>query len=279
MLCLPFMVSLSSRRYAPKFDIMTKKVFLLTLSLLFTSCFDHKANLQKFIPKDDDTFARRFIEVVSNGDYVTAQQMLDTSGGGENAAKELRALHEFILHGKALSIDPIGCNIVNMKGDTRTNISYQIHFPDSWAVGNVYVGRKSGVSCILGSHFQQVPDSLEVLNRFTLHGKSPIHYAVLAACIAIPAFILYTLVVCIRSCILRKWLWTVFILFGIFQLSFDWTSGRIDIQPISILLFGETVIRASPYSAWVLSCGVPLGAIIFLSRRRKLIVLDDTQEE
>ena len=255
---------------------MAKKFLLLALSALLVGC-DQKALLQKFIPKEDDAFARRFIEVVRVGDYAAAQQMLDSTVRGEEAAKGLQALHEVIAHGEPVAVETIGCNVQSLQGTRKTNLSYQIHFLDAWAVGNVYLEQKGDTSFVFASRFQPTPDSLEVLNRFSIRGKPPMHYAVLAACIAIPVFILYTLVVCIRSRVRRKWLWIIFILFGVFQLRLDWASGRFDLQPISFLLFGASAFRASPYAAWVLGCAVPLGAIIFLLRRRNLILPDAKQ--
>jgi hypothetical protein len=257
---------------------MIKNVFLFILSLFLVACFDQKALLQRFIPKDDDTFARHFVEMVRKGDYVAAQQTLDSTVRSDETIKGLQTLHEIFAHGEPLAFDTIGCDIVTSQGTRRTNLNYQIHFPDSWVVGNVYLERKSDSIHILSSRFQPIADSLEVLNRFSLRGKQPFQYVVLAACIIIPLFILYTLVVCIRSRVRRKWLWIIFILIGFFQLRVDWTSGRFDLQPLSFALFGASALRASPYAPWVLGCAVPIGAIIFLARRRKLTLPNPAQD-
>jgi len=242
--------------------------------MVLSGC-DQKAWLKKFIPESDDIFARHFIDAVRAGDYGAAEQMLDPALQGEKAATGLQELHGVLAHSAPISMEPIGCRVfVNTtgKGTTRTtSLTYQIHFPDSWAVGEVYLGHNPA-AYVLGSHFRPIPDSLEVLNRFTLAGKSGAQYVFFAACIAIPLFILFALVVCIRSRVRRKWLWIVFILFGFGQVRLDWATGRFDFQSISFLLFGASAFRASPYAAWVLGCAVPLGAIIFLALRRKLII-------
>ena len=104
------------------------------------------------------------------------------------------------------------------------------------------------------------------------------HYLVFAACIAVPAFILVALVVCIRSRIRRKWLWIIFILLGFVQFRFDWATGHFEIQPISFALFGASAFRPSPYAPWILGFAIPVGAIIFLVSRRRLLLGDATQE-
>ncbi len=254
---------------------------LVVIGLLLAGC-DQKALLQKFVPKDDDAFARRFLDAVRAGDYSVADQMLDASLRGEKSASGFHDLNGVLAHGEPISVEVIGSNVftnASTQGTTRTtNLSYQIHFPDSWAAGNVVVGHPSGAMSVLGSHFQPIPDSLESLNRFTFAGKSFVHYLVFAACIAVPAFILVTLVVCIRSRIRRKWLWIIFILLGFVQFRFDWSSGQFAVQLISFALFGASFFRTSPYAPWILGFAIPVGAILFLLLRRRLLIDNATKE-
>ncbi|HEY0257950.1 MAG TPA: hypothetical protein VGC39_10945 [Candidatus Methylacidiphilales bacterium] len=152
----------------------------------------------------------------------------------------------------------------------KTVLYYQIQYPHAWLAGNVLLERESGNLLVLGAHFNPIKDSLEVLNRFTLEGKGPLHYVVLALTVLIPLFILYALILCIRSPIRRKWLWILFILFGFLKLRFDWTSGLYDFQLLSVSLFGAGVFQSGPYSPWIFSLAIPVGAIVFLSLRRRL---------
>lgn len=232
---------------------------LLVIGVLLTGC-DQKALLQKFVPKDDDAFARRFLDVVRAGDYAAADQMLDTSLRGEKSSSGLHELSGVLAHGEPMSVEVIGCNLftnASSQGSTRTtNLSYQIHFQDSWAAGNVLIGHPSGAASVLGSHFQPIPDSLEVLNRFTFAGKSFVHYLVFAACIIEPTLVVIALVVCILSRIRRKWLWIIFILLGFVQFRFDWASGHFDVQPISFALFGASAFRPSSYAPWILGFAI-----------------------
>jgi hypothetical protein len=250
------------------------------MALLLAGC-DPKALLNRFVPKDDDAFARHFLDVVRAGDYAAADQMLDASLRNENPASGLHDLNGLLAHGEPLSVEVIGCNVfanASAKDTTRTtNLSYQIRFPGSWAAGFVVVAHPAGTATILGARFQPIPDSLEVLNGFTFKGKSVIHYLVFAACIAVPVLILAALVVCIRSRIRRKWLWVIFILLGFMQTRLNWTTGHFEVQPISFVLFGVSAVRPSLYAPWILGFGIPVGAIAFLVSRRKLL-LDDVPQ-
>jgi hypothetical protein len=261
---------------------MSRKLRLLVfLGLLLAGC-DQKDLLRKIAPKDDDAFARRFLDAVRAGDYTAADQMLVPSLRDAKSESGLREINHVLAHGEPVSVEIIGCNLftnASSQGTTRTtNLSYQIRFPDAWAAGNIAVGHQGGATAIVDSHFQSIPNSLEVLNRFTFAGKSAVHYLVFAVCLAVPLLILVTLIICIRSRIRRKWLWIIFILLGFIQFQFDWASGHFSVQPISFLLFGASAFRASPYAPWMLGFAVPVGAIIFLVSRRKLL-LDDATEQ
>ena len=240
--------------------------------LLFAGC-DYKALIEKNLPKEDDAIARRFLELVRTGDYVAADQMLDASLRGEKSETGFRELNSVLAHGEQLSVEVIGLHLFsNFPGDTkRTALTYQIRFADRWAVGTVTVQRVSGDATILGARFNWVPDSLESIHQFTFSGKTVGHYLVLAICIAVPVFIIFALVVCIRTPLRRrKWLWIIFILLGIGKFQLAWTSGLFGVQILSVSLLGAGMLRSSPYASWILSFGVPLGAIVFLAMRRKL---------
>jgi hypothetical protein len=114
--------------------------------------------------------------------------------------------------------------------------------------------------------------SLQEYNRFALVGKNAIHYIVLSLVVAVPLFIVYALVLCLKTPIARrKWLWMLFIALGFSRLSFNWTDGAYKIQPISFSLLGAGFLKAGPYAPWIFTVAVPVGAIVFLVKRRSLV--------
>ena len=71
---------------------------LVLLGLLLTGC-DYQALLQKMVPKDDDAFARRFLDAVRTGDYTTADQMLSPSLQDAKSESGLREINRVLAHG------------------------------------------------------------------------------------------------------------------------------------------------------------------------------------
>jgi hypothetical protein len=80
--------------------------------------------------------------------------------------------------------------------------------------------------------------------------------------------------ICFTS--ISEWLWMIFILIGIGRFPVNWTTGQWTFSPFYFLLFGAGSF-AQPYSAWLVSVAVPLGAILFLFRRKRLAVPVESQ--
>jgi Na+-transporting NADH:ubiquinone oxidoreductase subunit NqrE len=112
--------------------------------------------------------------------------------------------------------------------------------------------------------------SLEEQHRFDLAGKSSLHYLWLALAVFMPSFTVFALIVCARTRLKgRKWPWIVFILFGVGAFSINWATGQLDFSPIRITLLSAGVF-AAPLGPWVVSFSLPVGAFVFLARRKGL---------
>ena len=123
---------------------------------------------------------------------------------------------------------------------------------------------------MIGLNVYQTEAPQKEINAFTLASKGVAQYSVLLLAITVPIFILFTLVVCIRTPVPRKkWLWIVSILLGVGAVQVSWTDGAYAIQLISVQLFGASAGSAGPASPWIISVSIPLGAIMFWFKRRR----------
>lgn len=88
---------------------------------------------------------------------------------------------------------------------------------------------------------------------------------------AIAKDIVYALIVCVRTPIAkRKWLWMIFIVVGLANLSFNWTNGNYTIAPFYFSILGSGFFSASLYAPTIITLAFPLGAVVFLLRRCSL---------
>jgi len=164
------------------------------------------------------------------------------------------------------------------KGTTETVSSvFEYTFGEKLFLFSMTIKDHDGVKTIVGFHVDPENQSLQQQHRFTLVGKSVFQYFVLATCIAGVTLTLYALVVCIRTKPLpRKWLWIVFIIFGLGKVAVNWSTGQWGVQPLSLQLFSASAF-APFYGPWTIAFSLPVGAIVFLARRRTAMGQTPTQ--
>lgn len=255
---------------------MKRIIAIIFIGLVLGSCDQQtlfKQTLEKIIPQEDDKFARAYLEALRNNEIQSSISKLNHQLVNSETEEKLSEVASFLQNAPPVSIELIAGNI-DFKDEIRqTNLTYQYEFTDSWLVATITIQTIDEHQEVLGIHVNPIQNSLSEINAFTFSGKSIQHYLVFCYAILTILFIIFTLLVCIKTKIKkRKWLCILLILFGIGQLSFNWTTGRIglDTFSISIKLFGTSMARQGLYAPWIISISVPIGAIIFLLKRKKL---------
>lgn len=247
---------------------------LLLVLFALTGC-DQTSMMNKMAPSEDVALAQNYINQLRDNKYDLIERDLDPTLKLPNIHETLVRMAALIPAQQPISVKVVGVNVnnISMNGKTtsNTNITFEYQFPRKWLLANVATQKKDGGFSIIGFNITPIADSLENINRFTLTGKNALQYGVLSLAIIFPLFILYALVICIRTKIeKRKWLWIIFVLFGIGQLAVNWTTGQWSLDPLQFQLFGAGAF--SPlFGAWTLSVSLPVGAIVFLLRRKKLM--------
>jgi len=246
---------------------------LLTYPILFVGCdFKEqlKKQLEKFVPKEADKFARAYIDILREGDFEQAEKLLDPQVVTSKTRSKLQEGANLLKKGELISMEIVGVNIFETKDKSRNSLTYQLQFKDTWLLVIVIVDDISGKQQIYGVNVKTIPKSLEEINAFTLSGKSFRHSIILLIAIGIPVFIICTIVLCVRTKMKRKWLWIIFMLFGFGRYSFNWTSGQMGFQPLAIQLIPTSVFKHGLYAPWIIYISVPVGALLFILKRRKI---------
>jgi hypothetical protein len=252
---------------------MTRFICLAGIPLLLalSGCGDPTSLIRKFTPPEDEAIATNYIAKLRQNQFEPIQKDLDPSLKNVITQDTLVKMAAAIPAQDPISVKVIGAQQVRNPGLYRINLSFEYQFPSKWLLINVATQKRDGVSTIIGFHIYPLSDSLENLNKFTLAGKNLLQYATLAFAILIPVFTLYALVLCIRTKMeKRKWLWIIFITIGIGKFTVNWTTGQWNIAPLFFQFFGAGAF-APPYGAWLISISLPLGAILFLLRRKKSV--------
>jgi hypothetical protein len=268
------------RIFAQKSDV--RSIFPIGIFLLLTlSGCNQNSLMKKLITPQDEAVVTNCVVLLQQNKLDQVEKNLDSSIKNSDVHANLIQIASLIPAQEPKSIKFLGVNAHGANGqysDYEINYTFEYQFPSKWLLINVVLHKNNGVSTIIGLHVNSLSDSLENLNRFTLAGKNFFQYAIFALAVLIPIFILYALVLCIRTKMKkRKWLWIIFIILGLGQFTVNWTTGEWHFVPLSFAFFG--VAAAAPmYMTWFISISLPLGAIIFLIRRRKIIASNESAD-
>ncbi len=253
------------------------KIVVILVALVLTAC-SYQFWQNALVPKEESQFAQTYLQKLQSRDFDYVKKYLDPGLLDQVNDQALQKVVDYLPSGDLISTELIGSQ-VNVVKSARTgqeiwngNFSFEYHYTGGWALGNVVMVKQDGTLTVTGFHVYRTTASQKVLNQFTLAGKSVLQYGVL--CFAVVAFFvtLLTTIVCFRTPIKRrKWLWVLFVAFGIGQISVDWTSGAFFVRPFAVNLFGAGAFATSPYSAWQIIASLPIGALVFWLKRDQLI--------
>jgi hypothetical protein len=159
---------------------------------------------------------------------------------------------------------------VTIDGVRQSNFYYQYPLADSWGLAEVVLEIRDAGPLVAGVHFYKSERPWTEMHAVTFAEKSVVHHLMFAAVIFNPLFILFALVQCVRTPIpRRKWLWIIFILVGVTEFQFNWTTGETGYKLLNLSLLAAGFAKMSPISPLILKVGVPLGAIVFLLERSR----------
>lgn len=244
----------------------------LVLGLLLAGC-SQSGLVQKFSDPEKVKVAEAYLAQLKTGDLEKLAGELDVSVRGEKALENLRTMRAMIPGGPPDSTELVGYHwqtVAQLAGgrESTYSVTHQLRHGDKWLLVLLAWREKDAVRRITAFRVVPLEKSLQETHAFRLRDIDLIRALFLAGAVAVPVFILVTLVACIRTRMPKhKWLWIIFILVGFTQLSINWTTGVVGFRPLAFQLLGAGAM-AQPFMAWMISISIPAGAIAFWIRRR-----------
>jgi hypothetical protein len=240
---------------------------LFLFAFLVTGCTQQEL-LSRIVSAEDQALATKYIDLLRARNFEEIEAALDARIRPPEIRDTLTQMAAAIPDGPPSSKKIVGAHVTNDSQGTTTNITFEYGFSGQWVLANVATRRSEESVSIVGFNVYPIPDALEEQNKLTLAGKSPTHYTVLFLAIAFPVLSIYALIVsAMTKTSGRRWPWVLFILFGIGTFSLNWTTGEVFFAPLQFQLLSASAV-ADLYSPWIISVSVPLGAIVFLVRRK-----------
>ncbi|MDM4766569.1 hypothetical protein [Pelomonas sp. SE-A7] len=244
--------------------------FAILASLVMCAC-SQESIFESLIPKQEAALAKELVAKIGSRDFSAVEEALNPDLRTPDLRAKLEQMAGMLPQGAPKSVLVIGSNTMTRAAGTTYELTLEYEYPDAWVIAAVTLERSDGKIVLQGITFTPRARSLAAENRFTFEGKGALHYIVFALAVVIPMLVVYALVLCVRTKMKqRKWLWILFIAIGLVQVHFNWTTASWNVQPVSFVLLGAGFAKSGPVAPWIFTLAFPLGAILFLVRRRSL---------
>jgi len=236
------------------------------VALLITAGCTQEDLLEKIATPEDRKNATECLDQLRAGDIAAIEARIDPSLKAPGLNDTLQKIADILPDDKPDSVTLVGAN-VNTSGDERTaNLTYQFGYGERWFLANCALKKTGNTLTIFGISAQPMDKALQKAS-FDLQGKSPRHYAILVAGIVFVLISVFALIMCVMERGLRrKWAWILFIILGIGDLTLNWATGETTLSLATLQIFSAGAV-SEMYGAWMISVGLPLGAMWYLARR------------
>ena len=261
--------------------------YVLCICIMLPFCVSCKqGETADFILQEEADFAQNWLERLRAGDYEYAYNHAD---------EELKAdltpevFESFVLvypkeNVKKLSLlrwNYSKAQSLNSAGLVCYSFYYEYEFENGdFVIAEVLCERKDGVLMTVGAALKRTTESQRNVNKLTLKNKSAKHYAVLFLMFLMFLYSVCMLVVCIRTRfpLRQKIPWLLFISVGFGAVDINWTTGMIHMQLLHIHLLSAAALIRSDF-AWHIVFGIPVGAILFWFKRKKILAAAKNNNE
>ena len=250
------------------------RYLLLVLTLCLGACALPKADPER------EAQADRVYEAVRRNDVGAVKAMATPALQDQDLAGPFRELQRHVHASAPTEAETIGWGsdvstangasyrvvrrYTHSEGQVETEVLMVRNAEDAWRVDGFRAVRVTAASV-------RAAGEQAAAARFTLTGKSPAHYLILAGAVLSAMLCLVSAVV---AGFRRRWAWMILNLFGVGQLTLNWTTGAVVFQPIYIAIFGAGFLKGiGPADPWWIMAYFPIPAILFwsLGRWRKKV--------
>lgn len=244
--------------------------------------------MQTSTPQRQESLARHMAELLRQGRYNDIVHSLQPDLVGPKTHQSLISMHDMLTDREPVSIKVIDAQ-KSYEGNAEITdivLEYEVpsvanaasgsadRMPARWVFVTVGI-RSTNAAPDLISRINTVTSErpIEDINALSFENKGVSQYGAFAIGILLSALNIYAAVGCIRSRTCRhKSLWLLFMLFTVTLASVNWTSGEWSFNTISF----KVEVPPNPanfsfnsaYGPWILTLGLPIGAIAFLFYRR-----------
>lgn len=247
-----------------------KSLIALILIMLLAGC-SRTEILEKMAPDDMKAQAIEILEGLRKGNGEETFALLPESVKDEAAKQALAELAIVIPDEDYTNLTFVNYQWRRTNGEAYHYFLFEYDFDGKYLLADITFWKNEDEAFIVGINAQKNDISIIEASKFNFKDTGIVHYGFLAAVTIFPVFSIWSLVVCIRTKGLkRKWGWCIFILIGFMSFKLNWSTGQWGWQPLSFQLLSGSATSAGAYGPWILGFSVPVGAVAFWDKRKKL---------
>jgi hypothetical protein len=244
---------------------------MLFALLLLSGCFPDDSIVGRILPEDVDQFGRNLIVTVQRGEYSELVEVWLPSERASLTEAGFAPVSRHMQLGNMQAV--VAATVFREQVEARTSysVTYEVQYESGWQAVDVVLVQERDSLYAAGIWIHDLPASLKDLNAFTFSGKTPRHYVFFIVNLVYLGFVIFVFVICLRTRGLkRKWLWAFVTLLGVVQVTFNWTTGDLKVQLLSVGFMISGFIVPMPYIAKILYVYFPLGALLFLVKLARI---------
>lgn len=226
--------------------------------------------MHRFVRAEDEEFARAYFDSVrfERIDYAMIR-LSPVLAQMPNVRDSLVSLSRVMPHGALDSVHLVGASRFRSSSIDRSDLVYEYHSASGWGVASIVVLTENGWSAIHGFRTEALPRPLEVINAFTLRGKSFGHYLMIALMIVCVVTAFGSAVLALFTPMKHRWAWALLSLVGAGTFAFNWTTGQGHLGLLNLLLFDAAYMKGAPAAPWILQVAFPIGAMLTIRHIRE----------
>ncbi|UTC75133.1 hypothetical protein E4O03_13320 [Treponema sp. OMZ 792] len=251
-------------------------LLLLSLFPVFSCSYNNIVSI--IAPHEEIEIAKEYISKFKEKDFNFIYENSDENIKKQLTQETFNNIETLIPNSKVSNIIMLGSHKKILNEQTYYEFLFEYEYQNKEFRIISLNFKKENTLILQGFRITAAPDSQKNINKFTLKDKTWKHITILLLAILMPLYSIFIFVLCIKTPkFKKKVLWCILILFGIFSVSINWTTGSINLSFFAIYFLSASAMAASPYAAWNISFSIPLFAILFLFKRKKLIKNNQVQ--
>lgn len=247
-----------------------KKSLIITFLLVSAGC-SGQFFVDLLAPEDRKSKALMMIDKLREGDVDTVFENLEKDLQTDATKNELDGMAELMPDADYDKLILLEYGLQRGEGHDKDRFLFEYHFGDrSFQVDATFQNEPRGY-VILGLSAREVERSQIGWQTLAVEDPGALHFVVFGILVLLPATLIATMVVCVRTKGLRyKWLWLVLIAIGFSTLRFNWDTGAIEYDLLSVQFLSVSASFGQNQEGWIFGMSIPVGMIVFWVYRAKL---------